>query len=80
MQPLLFLLTKLKKCDIIIIENEKGENKMQYNLDNYAEGTYNCEEKGCLYNQDGRCIFNIAPIQQSNARVCNQIYYDYPEE
>lgn len=40
-------------------------------LDSFAEGTYGCDShRGCLYNQDKRCIFNIAPIKQEVSRGC----------
>lgn len=43
-------------------------------LDAYKDGTYNCNDnKGCLYNQNGRCIYNIAPIQQRISRACYEV-------
>ena len=41
-------------------------------LDSFAQGTYDCDgyNGSCLYNQDGRCIYTIAPIQQSQSRSC----------
>lgn len=43
-------------------------------LNEYEEGTFGCRGyNGCLYKQNGRCIYNIAPIQQRSSRAC---YHD----
>lgn len=40
-------------------------------LDPFSKGTYDCDShRGCLYNQDDRCVFNIAPIKQETSRGC----------
>jgi hypothetical protein len=41
-------------------------------LDEFAKGTYDCDLKACLYNQNERCIYNIAPINQEPTRVCHE--------
>lgn len=40
-------------------------------LDENADGTFGCDGyPGCLYLQNGRCIYNIAPIRQDISRGC----------
>lgn len=41
-------------------------------LDSFAEGTCDCDLNGCLYNQDERCIYSIAPIKQETTRACHE--------
>lgn len=49
-------------------------------LDPFAEGTFTCNSKSCLYNQYGRCIYNIAPIQIQAGRACHEeLLQDYYE-
>ena len=52
-------------------------------LNSFAEGTFPCERregKSCLYSQDGRCIYNIAPIQVQSSRACyEELKQDYYE-
>lgn len=44
------------------------------NLNAFDENTSPCNGyKGCLYKQQGRCIYNIAPIQVRSSKAC---YYD----
>lgn len=43
-------------------------------LNEFDETTFDCTGyNGCLYKQNGRCIYNIAPIQQRVSRAC---YHD----
>lgn len=42
-------------------------------LNEYDKGTFDCNEyNGCLYKQNCRCIYNIAPIQHRPSRACYQ--------
>lgn len=45
--------------------------KLDPGKDNHSEGTFECDQyKGCLYCQDGRCVYNIATIKQRTSRAC----------
>lgn len=46
-------------------------NYQSEGMDEYSPGTFDCTEyPGCLYEENGRCIFNIASIKQRTARAC----------
>lgn len=50
------------------------------NIDIFAEGTFDCSNEACLYNRDGRCIYNVSPIKVSVSRACyEELKADYIE-
>ena len=36
----------------------------------FSEGTFECENESCWYNQGSRCIFNIARLQMPTGKAC----------
>lgn len=40
-------------------------------INNYLEKSFSCNEEACLYCKEGKCIYNVSPVQQVSARVCD---------
>ena len=32
---------------------------------------FSCHEEACLYCKEGKCVYNVSPVQQVSARVCD---------
>lgn len=46
---------------------------IQDGKDEYSDGTSECTEyPGCIYQLNGRCIYNVARVQQAVSRACNE--------
>ena len=57
-----------------IINPEQSIPGLQPGKDQYSEGTFDCDQyKGCIYNNNGRCVFNVSSIQQKMSKAC---YHD----
>jgi hypothetical protein len=48
------------------------------NVDRLSKNTFACTEYGgCLYQDNGRCIYNVAPVKDPTSRACNQSEREY---
>lgn len=45
-----------------------------FGLDSYGNGTKPCIKRDCWYNQEGRCIYDIAPMKLEQSRSCHKSF------